>query len=562
MKPWEEYAAPTESGPWSEYAAAPEEPVAPQPTTSQEIAESIPGEVYAAAGGANTLLPAIAGLPMDTATNLANLLISTYGMGRQVVGTELLGETPSEAASAAPNIIPPQPGGSEWIKKKITAGLGADPFKIPDPTSKTQQMTHMGGSILASGTLAPAKSGMEVAKNVARMMPSAVGAITAKETFPDEPLAPMVGMMAAPGAMTAVGKAKAVIAPKIEASKAFMRAHQLGYKVPPVMAKPTKTQQGLEGTAGPVPTKQKASIFNQKVTNNLVKKELGYPKDTPLSPEGLNAVRAEAGKFYEQAKQLGSLKVDRAFNKDISNIARQGSAMSKEFPGMVKKDVLKMVQGFSNKKQISSEALVDVVKQLRADSSVGFKSQDPATLALAKANGKMANALESLMERNIKAVKPEFLAEFKAARQKIAKTYTIEKVLKGENVDAVALGRQLDKGKPLSGTIKDVAEFGQNFKGAAQVNVPQQSNFRPMDLVAGFGAAVGAQNPTYLLIMGARPALRSTLLSKPYQNMLARVKPAAIKKVMKMPERAQAGAIAALLDEFNSLESETQPRSQ
>jgi hypothetical protein len=44
--------------------------------------------------------------------------------------------------------------------------------------------------------------------------------------------------------------------------------------------------------------------------------------------------------------------------------------------------------------------------------------------------------------------------------------------------------------------------------------------------------------------------------------MLARVKPAAIKRVMKMPERAQAGAIAVLLDEFKGLENETQTSSQ
>jgi hypothetical protein len=83
-----------------------------------------------------------------------------------------------------------------------------------------------------------------------------------------------------------------------------------------------------------------------------------------------------------------------------------------------------------------------------------------------------------------------------------------------------------------------------------------------MDVVTGIAAAVGTGSPAYLLAMGARPALRTILLSKPYQKMLARVKPAAIKRVMKMPERAQAGAIAVLLDEFKGLENETQTSSQ
>ena len=156
------------------------------------------------------------------------------------------------------------------------------------------------------------------------------------------------------------------------------------------------------------------------------------------------------------------------------------------------------------------------------------------------------------MERNIKISKPEFLSQFKAARRRIAKTYTVEKALKGENVDAVALGRQLDKGKPLSGTIRDVAEFGQQFKGSAQTVPPQQTNFRPMDYVAGVGGAVATGNPAYLLAAGARPGLRSLLLSKPYQAMMARVKPTAIKKVIAMPKQSQAAALAALLQEFQS----------
>lgn len=167
----------------------------------------------------------------------------------------------------------------------------------------------------------------------------------------------------------------------------------------------------------------------------------------------------------------------------------------------------------------------------------------------------MANALEGLMERNIKTVKPEFLTEFKAARQRIAKTYTVEKALKGENVDAVALGRLLDresKGKKLSGKIRDVAEFGQQFKGSAQVSPPQQTNFRPLEFAAPIGTAAATQNPAWLLAMGFRPALRTILLSKPYQKMMSRVKPEAIKRVAALPEKSQAAAMAVLLQEFQS----------
>jgi len=454
------------------------------------------------------------------------------GLGREAVQTGGELAAPGAAAGAVmrgvSKIAPKVPGAVESTRQAIIRQLGSTKATqdVPAAISSGAGMT-VGGEV-----------GEEIAGPYGRAVGEAVGAIGAPAA------AAIGGKMAKPSV-----------------TKAFAKAHKLGYKIPPVLAKGTKTQQFMEGTAGPVPTKQKASLHNQQVTNKLIKKELGYPEDVPLSSEGLQAVRSEAGEVYKQASGLGNFKVDSQFNQDLANIAKLGSSVSKEFPSMVKKDVIKLVKGFENKKQVSSEALIDVVKQLRAESSTGFRSQDPNTVSMAKAQGKIANALEGLMERNISQTQPGFLDQFKAARQRIAKTYTIEKALKGENVDAVALGRQLDKGKPLSGVIKDVAEMGQSFKGAFQTNVPQQSNFRPMDVVAGVGAAGYTQQPGYLAAMGARPAIRSLLLSKPYQKMLASVKPSAIKRILSLPPKSQAGAVTALLKEFNDLQTQTQTNS-
>lgn len=514
---------------------------APQPETTA-------GDVgLATVAGANVLAPSLLGLPVDTMRNLVNLGIAGYGVARKE-----LGELAGEEGYIPPEPLPPMPGGSEWMQRKISGVMGADPFAAPDEADPIQQRAKMIGTILTSGAISPTTGVKQTLKNVAGMTVPAGGAVAAQETFPDQPLAPMMGMMAAPAGVAALKKGKEVIAPKIDAGKAFIKAHKLGYKVPPSLAKPTRTQQFVEGgIAGSAVVRQKASLHNQQVTNKLIKKDLGYPDDVPLNPEGLNAVRIQAGKVYEQAKQLGTIKTDPKFMKDVNRIANQSTALAKEFPGMVKPDVVNLAKTF-NKDKISSEALVEAVKQLRADSAAGFRSSDPATLALAKANGKMANALESMMERAAKTTAPDLVPALKAARQKIAKTYTVEKALKGENVDAVALGRQLDKGKPLSGTIRDVAEFGQQFSGAASVKPAQPTGFRVTDsILAGAGAAA-TQNPTYLLLAGARPAVRSLLLSKPYQAMLAKTPPAKINEIMKLPPEAQATALNAMLQEFQS----------
>lgn len=511
----------------------------------------------AAVAGANVLIPNILGLSVDTMRNLANLGIAGYGVARKEIG-EALGEE----GYIPPETLPPMPGGSEWMQRKIAESSqamgGGDPFALPDPSDPMQQKAAMAGGILASGAMAPATGIKQAATQVAKMGVPAAGAVGMQEAFPEQPLAPMVGMMAAPAGVAGLGKAKAAIAPKVTATKAFMKAHKLGYKVPPALAKPTKTQQLVEGTAGPVPTKQKASIHNQKVTNTLVKKDINYPEDVPFSVEGLEAVRRQAGQAYDKASKAGTLITDASYSKDLAKIAQKGSALAKEFPQLVKKDVTEMVGKFSGKKLISSEATVEAIKQLRADSSAGFASLDPGTKALAKAQGKMADALDGLLSRNLSKTNPDIVPSLKAARQQIAKTYTIQKSLKGENIDAVALGRELDKGKPLSGAIRDVAEFGQNFKGAAQVNVPQQTNFRPMDVLTGMGGAAATGNAAWLAAAFARPALRTISLSKPYQRLLVRqpskVVKGAVKKletIAKMPAgEAQTVAIANLMAEL------------
>ena len=492
-----------------------------------------------AAAGINSIAPALAGLPMDTIQNIINLGITAYG------GTKaLMGADPTTLPQAD---VGPLPWGSQDIKEKVSGVVGSDPF-APSDDSALQQNIHMGSSIMGAGLMSPTTGVKQTASNIAAMAPAAAGAIGMKETFPNQPLAPMAGMMLGGQVKPAYQTAKAsAMKPK----EAFLKARELGYRVPPVSAKPTATQQTIQGAAGNVPLKQKASIYNQKVTNKIIKKDLGYPKDTPLSSEGLDAIRADAGKVYSKISKVGKIKVDDAFTKDLSKISSKGSVLAKEIPGLAKKDVDKLVSGF-NRKEYSSGALVEAIKQLRADSKTGFKSQDPSTVAMAKAQGKVANAIEGVMERNLAQTNPKLLPEFKAARQRIAKTYTVEKALKGENVDAVALGRELDKGKPLNGKIKEVAQFGQNFKGSAHHSPPQDTGFRPADSLPGVVTAISTGNPLWLIGMAARPAARAVMLSKPYQSKLAKVYPKQIKDIQKLPADAQVTAITSLLEQVRS----------
>jgi hypothetical protein len=119
---------------------------------------------------------------------------------------------------------------------------------------------------------------------------------------------------------------------------------------------------------------------------------------------------------------------------------------------------------------------------------------------------------------------PQMLRDFREARQLIAKTYSVEKALNPTtgNIDALKLASELKKGKPLSGGLKDIADFAAQFPKASQRiegmgSLPQTS---PLDWGLGAVTSAATSSPLGLLTVGARPAARSLVLSKPVQDRL------------------------------------------
>ena len=132
------------------------------------------------------------------------------------------------------------------------------------------------------------------------------------------------------------------------------------------------------------------------------------------------------------------------------------------------------------------------------------------------------------------------------SRELIAKTYSVEKALNTTtgNVDAKNLAKQLDKGKPLSGELKQAAEFAARFPKAAQTiegmgSLPQTS---PLDWAAFGGIGAATANPLMLLGVGARPAARAAVLSGPVQRGLQKAPSQVSPQVI---EALRRGALAA-----------------
>src|SRR5690606_24838065 len=134
--------------------------------------------------------------------------------------------------------------------------------------------------------------------------------------------------------------------------------------------------------------------------------------------------------------------------------------------------------------------------------------------------------LEDLIDRNLQASgQQELLKNYRAARQTLAKVYDVEKALNvaSGNVDAKKLGSTLAKGRPMTGELKQIAEFANQFPKAAQMTdrLVSMPHVVPRDLGALGALSAATSNPLMLAGVLARPAARSLVLSGPVQNRLA-----------------------------------------
>jgi hypothetical protein len=303
--------------------------------------------------------------------------------------------------------------------------------------------------------------------------------------------------------------------------QAIQNARQAGYVIPPTQAKPTLGNRLLEGFSGKLTTAQNASARNQAVTNAKAATAIGLPADTKLTPDVLKTVRDQAGQAYDALGQVGSITPGTTYDKALDSIAAPFIKAQSSFPGAKTSPVVDLV-GSLRTPSFDAAAAIEKIKQLRTASDDAFRT---GNTDIARASKSAAKALEDAIEGHLQqSGNTQLLNQFRDARQLIAKTYSVEKALNPATgtVDAKALASQLKRGKPLSGELKESAEFAARFPKAAQPiegmgSLPQTS---PLDWALGAGMSASTANPLLLASVMARPAARSLTLSPLVQNRL------------------------------------------
>lgn len=265
-----------------------------------------------------------------------------------------------------------------------------------------------------------------------------------------------------------------------------------GYVVPPSSVNPTFSNNVKESISGKIATAQTASSKNQAVTDGLVRKALGIADDAPLSVEALSKYRADmhaAG--YDPLRRLGSVTADQQFAADLAAVTQKYTGKG-TIPAIEKTEINDLVKAHKSTGFDAADA-VDAIKVLREDAKDAYRAGNSALGGAKKA---LADAYEGALERALPQGS-DILKNYQAARQNIAKSFTVEDALKEGTgaVDARKLAAALQKGTPLSGELLTAARFANAFPKATQppslVAGPGVNNLKAM-FAGGAGATGGA----------------------------------------------------------------------
>ncbi len=303
--------------------------------------------------------------------------------------------------------------------------------------------------------------------------------------------------------------------------QALAAGREQGLVTPPSTTNPSIGNRLLEGIGGKLKLQQEASIRNAPKFEQAQSRALGVNEDIPVTRDVLDQVRQEAFQSgYEPIRKVGQMRADDAYRAALANIPEAAKGADRSFPGLGKNDELDDVLKSINQDTFDSGDAIDAVRLLRDKADEAFRG---GKNTLGRAFKNASKAVEQAIERNLQRMGKngqEMLKNYRAARVRIAKSHTAEKVMGNEygGVDARKLAGELRKGTPLQGEQRQMAEFAANFPKASQFISESYPAISPLDNQGSIIAAGAAGSPAPLLWPLTRVGARNYLLSNAGQG--------------------------------------------
>jgi hypothetical protein len=484
-------------------------------------------------------------------TPLYDALRKADAAGDTEGATRLASYIKSQAADpAAPAVSPPQArpayGASDYAAAAPEAGLTLGTGAIAAPLSGLAGLGTMAGRAMGltnsdpadvvrrtqeALTYRPRTQGGQDLTNAAAYLPGkfAQGADWAGGKVADVTGSPALGAAVNTGIQglplllgaklpgTRAGAA-ASVAPEVADATAA------GFKLTPEQAGGGiigRTTQSLSGSAK---LERSLSKQNAPVANQLASQDIGIGGQK-LTPANIQAAKSPHNAIYDQVSKLGTVPTDAKYSTDIANISNRTGSGSFNFDVPAGVDRLKT--GYGGVQSFDAADAVAKVRQLRADSSKNIKApNDPEQNALGYSQRQVAEALENQLDRHVQnlsqtpgsGIPPNLVDQLRGARVQLAKIHSVEDAMDGTNISPKALAKQQDRGVPLSGNLKTIANAASNFDRSFQdiSKIRDSGPFGVLDL--GYGAAAGLAHPGALAAVFARPLARAALASGPYQR--------------------------------------------
>lgn len=487
-------------------------------------------------------------LPINIATGVAKSPAALMQAYDKLIGGGNTGDNMINAINQIEQGTQAQMGGVGSAASQVGSVIGqAAPYvgvgtagMIPSFAKRVAQGAGVGA---LSGALTPEQTGLNTEQfaNAKAQNIGIQGAIGGAFPVAGKLVSALRGTPLSPQMATAVGEAR-----------------QAGYTVPPTQAGGGVVNRLLEGMAGKASTLQEASVRNQEIINKLAAKSLGLSEDAILSPELVKGIRDKAGSAYENIGLSGTINPNATYIENLNKIAAPFIKTAEAFPNAKPSPVIELVESLKSP-SFDASAAVEKIKQLRTAANDAFRT---GNTDIGSASKKIANEIENTIQSHLESIKqPQLLDKFKEARQLIAKTYEIEKAMNKTTgtVNAQKLASRLQAGKPLSGELKDIAQFAQAFPKASQLpeKIGGTIGISPLDYtvagLTGGASLLGGEDKTSssinsLIALLARPAARKLVLSGPMQNRLVQQQvgaPGAIKNAF--PSSFEQQQLAKLL---------------
>jgi hypothetical protein len=377
---------------------------------------------------------------------------------------------------------------------------------------------------------------MTAAQTVGRAAGEAVGGPAGGElgTAVPDIAATVVG-----GASALRGRAPTGAPQFSQEQQAIKNAQAAGFRGLPSEIRGGPVNVGMESVAKQAPLVKRLAAFNEERASQLARQDIGLPPTGRLDEQSLKQVRDRAGAVYDQVRSLPETidvrRVNPNWVNDVVDLDAKFRSIKNVLPDIYRNPSLERLRGsMARVRTLTPEETVDIIRTLRDESSRTLKRTDVSSKEVdaAYAIKEAANMFENLLDTHLQATgRGALMNRYRAARETLAKTYTIEDAtnLTTGKVDPQAIRRARDKGEKLSGNLLKIADAAAALPSVVRKTegmiTPEGMVLSDYAMGLGIPAAIFSNQPAVAagLAAGAaaRPAVRAAAGSEWYQRQFA-----------------------------------------